>query len=883
MSTALMDRSVAAALEQGRCVIVPTPQAGARLRLAWARRQIAAGRKVWASPDVLTWEAWLAREWQRGVDPAHPAARLRVLNRAQERRLWSDALHELEQSSPGNALLRLHAPALRRAATRARQWLLAAPHARLTAEEELLWRALRGVEQRAAARSAIILGLAAPETLAALAAPAPGFAGAAGLTPLQARLGELLWPGQSLLLMPDEPSATALQQWRAEDPGEEIRAAAAWCREQLAADPARRLLLVQGGDDMPLSELAATLWRHLTHDTAEALTPLRDAHWLAVAGGEPLLQHPMLEQAITLLRGLLAPLEMVDLSRLLLSPWFRWSDEDPAALEPVLRDLGRTNWPLPALLAALDGLAATHPAALQCATRLRAASAALGAETTETRTPGEWAGRFDRALATLDFPGVRALDSRDAQCHARWRELLDEFASLDALALRLDAPAAWQELEQLARHGAHEAASGDAAITLTDDRGDPLATHDGIWVLGLTEEAFPAPPRPDAFLALAAQRAALWPEASAELRRQQAMEELAGWRRRSRQLVLSYAATDGDLHRRPSRLLPVHAWQPLPLPAEAAMPQHEGMEQIVDSALPALVTRPGTALRGTSRRLQLQQDCPFRSQAEMRLGAANLEVPAEGIDPRLRGDLLHAALDGLWGELRDSRQLAALDPAARAALIQHHWHRAEHLVLAKRPLPPDERVLAREQRRGLALLARLLELEAARDAFEVVQREHQLRVAIDGVDMRLRVDRIDRLADGRRLLIDYKTGQSDVVSMDRESPRPLQLALYATALANQGQSVQALALARLVPGRISFKGVSEGDAGVPGIAPLADWELWTAQWRQEVQRLLAGHLAGFAAVAPAAGACRRCHLPALCRIGERATLPPEEEQETADE
>lgn len=874
-----MDGSVAAALEQGRCVIVPTPQAGARLRLAWARRQIHSGRDVWSSPDILTWEAWLAREWQRSVDPAHPAARLRVLNRAQERRLWSDALQELEQGFPDGGLLRMHAPALRRTAQRARQYLLVPPHTALTTEEQLLWRALWRVEQRAEEGSAIILGLATPATLAALSAPAPLLAGVTHLTPLQARLGELLWPEQPLLAAPDDPFPEAPLMWRAQDADEEIRAAALWCRAQLAADPARRLLLVQGGGELPLPELAARLWRCLTEDTHDALAPLRDMRWLTVAGGEPLLRHPMLEQAIAMLGGLLAPLEMVDLSRLLLSPWFDWGDEDVASLERSLRELGRTHWPLPTLLAALDALAERQPAAAPCAQRLQRAVAAL--DDAESRQPGHWAGRFDRALAALGFPGKRKPDSRDAQCHGRWRELLDEFASLDALELKLDALAAWRELEQLARHGAHEAASGDAAITLTDDRGDPLTTHDGIWILGLTEEALPAPPRPEAFIATGTQRAAGWPEASVELRRRQAVEELAGWRRRTRQLVCSYAATDGDLHRRPSRLLPAAGWQPLP-PATIRRAAEQSCEQIVDAALPALLT-PDGVLRGAARRLQLQQDCPFRSQAEMRLGARALEHPAEGIDPRLRGDLLHATLDGLWGELRDSQTLQSFDEAARLALIQRHWRQAERAVLTRRAVSPDERVLARERRRGMALLQGVLALEASRGPFEVVQREQQLVGAVDGVEMRLRLDRIDQLADRRHLLIDYKTGQSDVVAMDQESPRPLQLALYATMLACAGAPVQAVALQRLVPGKTQFKGVADGDAGVKGIAALDDWALRLQQWRQEVQRLLREHRDGAAAVVPAQGACRRCHLPALCRIGEQIPLPEMQEQESVDE
>lgn len=876
---ALMDASVVAALDEGRSVVTPSPQAGARLRMAWARRQLAAGRTVWDSPDILTWEAWLAREWQRSVDPAHPCASRRVLNRAQERRLWSQALQELEDSQPAGTPLRTHAAALRRTAHRARQYLLAPPRTATSAEEQLLWLALVRVEALAAQRGNLILGLAAPEVLAALAAPAPGFAGVT-LTPLQARLGELLWPGQSLLLPPDAPGADAPLQWNLTDADEEIRGAALWCREQLARDASRRLLVVKGGGDMPLAELSARLWRHLTQGHREALAPLRDTRLLAVEGGEPLLLHPMLEQGITMLGGLLMPLEMADLSRLLLGPWFDWGETDPTTLECALRELGCTQWSPALLLATLEGLSENHPAAAACARRLRDAHDAI--EATGRRPPGEWAGRFDRALMALGFPGRRQLDSSDAQCHARWRELLDEFASLDVLELALDAQGAWQELLNLARHGAHEPASGESAITLTDKTDDPLIGYDGIWVLGLTEEAFPAPPRPDAFLSTATQRRALWPEASVELRRLQAGEQLAGWRRRTTQLVMSHARTDGDVSRRPTRLLPQDAWNALTLPAGGEIPGRAPLERVMDAMLPELATTPGVALRGSSQRLQLQQDCPFRAQAQMRLGATEMEAPVEGIDPRLRGQLLHGALDSLWGELRDAAAARALDPAALDALLRRHWQHAERQTLRERLVAPDARALARERRRGLAVLQQVLRLDAARDNFEVVEREQRLLARIDDVTMNLVIDRIDRLADGRRLLIDYKSGPVRTVTLDREV-RPLQLALYATALANDDRPVQALALLQMTPGKVQLTGVADADVGIRKIAPLDDWAARQGQWRSELARLLEAHLAGHAEVAPVAGACRRCHLPMFCRINEFAPIEEDEAGDAADE
>ena len=83
----------------------------------------------------------------------------------------------------------------------------------------------------------------------------------------------------------------------------------------------------------------------------------------------------------------------------------------------------------------------------------------------------------------------------------------------------------------------------------------PWPCYDGIWVLGLTESRWPAPPRPDSSIALDEQRRAGWPEAGVSQRRAQALWALARWRARTSELVLSYPAREGDLTHRPSRLV----------------------------------------------------------------------------------------------------------------------------------------------------------------------------------------------------------------------------------------------------------------------------------------------------------------------------------------
>ncbi len=55
--------------------------------------------------------------------------------------------------------------------------------------------------------------------------------------------------------------------------------------------------------------------------------------------------------------------------------------------------------------------------------------------------------------------------------------------------------------------------------------------------------------------------------------------------------------------------------------------------------------------------LQLQALCPFKAVAELRLGAVAVPEPVPGLDRFERGQLLHRALELVFAQLKDSREL----------------------------------------------------------------------------------------------------------------------------------------------------------------------------------------------------------------------------------
>lgn len=858
-----LDAALVAAIDAGRDVIVPDRHRAAALRLAWARRQLKQGRQVWSTPAIHTWDAWLALRWREAVLRGEVAP-LQLLSPGQERALWEAVLARMASPGEDEATLTLHAGALMQSAARAVQSRIAPERTAHSREESLLAAALVEVRRECAARGFLTLRLASADTLQFLRnVPAPLIAGEPALTAMQSALASEYWPGATLLApQPEVTSGVHTRLLRAADLEQEIAACARWCRAHIDRNPGARLLVISACIEPSLAIQSELLWRSLAAGTGA--DDVARARWLAVEGGEPLLHQALVAGALEAL-DLIASDEEIptgSLLNLLRSPYFTWGTAaETASLGQWFGELGLGRWQVTALREGLREAGLREPAAVRLEQWMAQSAAQLPPR--EMLGATVWAERFAAVLQGAPFAPAASLDSRDAQRLARWHELLDEFAGLDAVVPPMSRRAALSRLRRLAAQARHQPASGDAAVTLTDALGDPVAGYDAIWVLGLTENRWPAPPRPDSWIALTEQWRAGWPEAGVPQRRAQAQWALACWKARAGELMLSYPEREGDVLHRPARVAePGVEWFPVtPEPAAEVTGQAAPAQ---DAQLgPILPAERQTPLRGGAGRLATQQACAFRAQAQCRLGA---EPPAQawaGVPPATRGRMLHLVLQHFWTEVKDQPGLIALTPAAEVALLQRSWQEAVRATPVARWLAPQ--VLERERQRTLALLANVLQLERERPPFTVEACELPVTWSGDGAHLKLRIDRIDRVG-GTAVLLDYKSGAPARIALHEGELQPLQLALYAAALAQQGRTVGAAALLNLKPHEPDIAGVSQ-DAGLlpAGTRQIEAWSQASQQWEQQLLELMRAHLSGDAALTRDPAVCARCHLPALCR------------------
>ena len=859
---------------------MPSRQRAHAVRLAHAAAQLEQGRTVWRSADVLPLEGWLTREIERCAAGPESGSLPRLLSPAEEWLLWRECTAELAGALE---LVNRAAPAndLRGAARLAAQLRLDLDALRAPpgTETALLLGVHRAVEARCRALGAASLsaGLARLPVLGDGRAVA--FAGFSSAPPelrslAEARLGRG-W--HTLLPAVATPAQGEPQVLMPADETEELDRIAEWCRRGLSQRPGGRLLVLLPGPAGRRERLATLIRQALEPRSALSVRPQEPDAQVAIEGGEALPARPAVAHALTSLSLLCGEtLAFERLAEWLLAPFWSEPLAGRARLALWLRERSGVSLERQTLLTALAGT----PAPLQ--TTARSLADRIGQAAVVLRdprgSPRQWSERFHQGLEALGWPGNRTLGSAEQQTLVRFRELLDEFGQLSGALGALERDAAFQRLRELAAHTVYRPADEDAAVTLAATLADPVVGYDGVWVAGLHAETFPQPVAPDPFVPLAVQLKAGWPAACALGRLAEARSLLGAWRAAAVELVLSAPRRSGDLDLLPSPML--SAWRGLRepdapgtiawLPVRVQRPDLTEPWEDAGLAWPAEQPLPS----GT-RSLELQNQCPFRAYAELRLGAGERVASEPGVASDFRGRLLHVACQRLWETLRDSRALAELPPPELDELIGRCVEQAGQELSAEPGALPSRQALAREWRRAERLIRQLCDLERKRPAFSVRHTEHDSRVEVGGARLRVRMDRIDELGSGGLAVLDYKSGRPVSADWYGERPSHPQLLAYLTAV---GDDVLALATVNITAREVRFQGIAAQEGLLPKVgaakAPPGVREAWPArvrEWRERVEHLARDFAAGQARLDPKSGACAYCHLGSVCRIGDTDT------------
>ena len=884
---------------QGYTLLTPNFRLARRIKAQWDARQIAAGLRVWEPLSVQPLEPWLEAQWEAAVSRGELAPRI-LLSQAQAIEVWRQVISQQQRKSADLQLIRPAGAA--ELSAQARDTLLRwqvdwnRPDIRQQFELDgdcctfLQW--LDMFERR--------LRQDGQYTAADCLAQLPDLTNNRGDIRVALVEFDMLAPGLRAALQAlctevrevDYGATTAERLLHpCSDKRAELQSVAHWAGQLHRAEPNTTIGIVlsdMAADRVPLEYLLRREFDCLGQNYASL--PVN------FSTGIPLENVPLVRDALAVLALGLQETSVAAIEGLLRSRFLDLPDARSALAQQFIRQLyaqGRAALPVSEIrneASTVQARTGKTLALVQCLDALRATPGLR-----HTARPSQWLERFHDMLSCWGWPGTQPLDSLEFQQLALWQRTLDEFATFDTVSEPMPFNEALALLRNCCGRQMSQPQTADSPIQVLGPLEAAGLNFDHLWLCGMQGASWPASPRPNPFIPIALQTRLQMPHASPEREWAFAAALLRQYARTSSVLHGSYCRQVDGVPDLPSALLQDFTEQAIPTPDPVADTWRTSLnaallEVLEDNRAPQLQPEADTRITGGSALLEHQSQCPFRAFAQHRLKVEPIPAFYVGLSSADRGSLLHAALHTLWGDLRDATTLQALDEEGQRESVKHAVQTAIAAIPGRRQRRLSAAFWQLEETRLTTLLHEWLEVERRRSAFTVAAREQGMDLELAGLQIRLRVDRIDELPDGSRVIIDYKSSRSSVGEWMGDRPARPQLLLYSIAAP---ETVAGLAFATVRPRDCGFTGLGT-TAAAPGVATtrsrasaslmeVKDWAALNASWRHTLERLANAYASGAAQVDPlTTSSCTWCQRQALCRIDATSVQNADQPDEASE-
>jgi probable DNA repair protein len=449
-----------------------------------------------------------------------------------------------------------------------------------------------------------------------------------------------------------------------------------------------------------------------------------------------------------------------------------------------------------------------------------------------------WSTAFRQTLSTLGFPGRAQQSSTTYQVIEALDQLFERFDALSPLVPTASASEALNILSRFARSIPFQPQRDPSArldvLGMLEAEG---GRWDGVWILGLTDEVFPAIAKPNPFVPLSELRRVGAPRATPEREREWATHMYQQLCALAPKVVLSSARHEGERGLRPSPLIQGIALSSAIEPLVAETPGCAALEYLEDDRAPAL--RAEENVKGGIGLLETQARNPLWAFVRYRLGAYGLPAYSDLVPASARGMFLHGVMELVWDAFRSQAECQRVTESGE---LRKRLEGFIRLAADKELLALNPALRALEEKRALAIVTAWLAIECAREPFVAVQVEEKHALTAAGLTLNVRLDRMDQLEDGSRVVIDYKGGSSlpkVLNDWERERPVHLQLPAYAAVLDKEGilDTVAGLMLVHLHSGAQAPVGLLSREIGLEGPTLFAQAEYPDPDWSAAISRL----------------------------------------------
>jgi probable DNA repair protein len=870
-------------IEEGYTLLTPNFRLARRLKAEWNTRCMSGGELVWEPLSVQPLENWLQGQWELAVnlDLLPPTTPLRP-NQALE--LWRQVICEQEGESEEYHLLRPAAAAeiAGRARDTLKRWQIDMNDRGLRQTfmldpdcgTFLKWLALFDQRLHEAGQCTPVDCLT---QLLAVAGQLPSSKVALveleDIAPLERALLESLRV-EVQKLAPKKNRAQRLVH-ACSDQRAELRVIAQWAASLHRADSATTVGIVLSGSGGDRASLEYLLRREF-----DCLGENYNSLPVNFSTGIPLAQTPLVRDGLAALAMGLQHTTVPAVVRLMHSRFVNLPDAQSALSHRFTSSLykrGAETLTIADLRYAASNVRLAARQGLVLGRYLTAVSEMKGLR--RPALPSLWVERFREILSVWGWPGNQVLDSLEYQQWELWNQTLEEFKAYDSVCKTLAYGEALQLMQDCCHRQISQPQTEDSPIQVLGPLEAVGLEFDHLWLAGMQGTSWPASPRPNPFIPVALQAQRLMPHATPE--REWVFSEalLKQYASACKILHASFYRQIDGVPELPSALLEHFVAETLAEPPPVAAQwksiySQYALEQLHDSKAPDLDLAAQSAITGGSGLLEDQSQCPFRAFARHRLQVEPLASFTVALSAGERGSLLHDALCALWGELGDHASLAALTQVEQGLAVKQAVQAAIDGVPQSQRRKVGKAYWTLEGQRLETLLNEWLDVERQRDPFVVIQREEDITLVLAQIEVRLRVDRIDQLPDGSRVIIDYKSGKSKIQDWLSDRPAKPQLLLYAIA---EPETAAALAFAQIRPRDCRYVGLGRV-AAAPGISTdisrtlksdmdAKDWASLNEQWQENLERLAHEFIAGKADVDPlGSSSCTWCGLQPLCRV-----------------
>ncbi len=843
-------------------ILCPTARLARSIQNDLAAPQLQAGKTSWQSAPVLTLAQWLDNIIEAALLSGKISAPKQRLSAFNEQLLWQEVITTSLKKNAFGALFDV--AGLTAAALEANKyaiaWNLHIPREQQAEESSQFLHWQRAFQARCDALNALesvrymdwqleILKSDALQASIDATYSHIEFAGFDQTAPQESHLREIL---KSKNIEVSEYAATNAQlaqtlHVQLEDVEAECRAAAAWAKQQLDANPDAKLAIVAPQLNEIRNQLAALLDDTFYPESAR-LALAGSAPCYNFSLGTPLIEQPMIQAALNLLRLFSSyQLQQTDISSVLLSPF--WSASQFEADARALLDAKMREY-LPAQLTLnqlIDFAKYRHENGLNIGRLITDLQAVKALVPSKKLAAAETIKTLEALLNTLHWPGERNVTSLEYQTANAWQKALLQLKKLDILGNMLTFADAVRMMQQICSEQVFQAETERETSIQILGVMEALSTPvDAMWVMQMNDHIWPPPARPNPLLPAFIQRAARLPNADNGVQAAFAAKVQQRLLHSANTIIFSSSKTENNSQLRASPFMQnIQTQENAPLAATLAEKLsalgNADLTHLDDHLAPAV--QVGDHISGGTSLFRAQAICPAWAFYQFRLGAKALKTPTTGLDSMARGILVHAVLAAFWNgrhfaNLRDMREndfAAALNIAISNAL---HDFSNDNKSISKT-------VLELEHERLYKLVGDWLAYEKTRGIpFNVIACEANKKVIIRGIEVSLIIDRIHALESGGIEFIDYKTGQKpDTKSWAENRITEPQLPIYA-AFYDANYHVTGVQFGMVKTMDHVFSGVSETDFETEvekrkpkWLQQFADWPSLLNHWKASIEAI----------------------------------------------